>query len=249
MDSRILYCQYEWHHVETLVSLDAYGFRPESMRCSLRTRNTSLARHVCIQRVGAHTFTKTIWMNGSPLCPTLQRVFRSHACNQRVCLRCCWAVGAQNPILLWLQGSLLLAAGSPGERRSLPNARIMIHQPSGGYSVCFDPLYGLMEKSEHASKCFQAIYRHLSNTVRAFVDIPRRCWNRMNGRCEHNCEHKDIPLDINVCQGSTDSYSRSTPFDMISAGNHARTHADVPRFCSDWTFLKCSAEVEVSGFR
>jgi ATP-dependent Clp protease protease subunit len=29
-------------------------------------------------------------------------------------------------------GSLLLAAGSPGLRYSLPNARIMIHQPSGG---------------------------------------------------------------------------------------------------------------------
>ena len=29
-------------------------------------------------------------------------------------------------------GSLLLAAGTPGKRYSLPNARIMVHQPSGG---------------------------------------------------------------------------------------------------------------------
>ena len=29
-------------------------------------------------------------------------------------------------------GSLLLAGGSPGERRCLPNSRIMVHQPSGG---------------------------------------------------------------------------------------------------------------------
>ena len=29
-------------------------------------------------------------------------------------------------------GAFLLAAGSPGKRRALPNARIMIHQPSGG---------------------------------------------------------------------------------------------------------------------
>jgi ATP-dependent Clp protease protease subunit len=29
-------------------------------------------------------------------------------------------------------GAFLLAAGTPGKRRSLPNARIMIHQPSGG---------------------------------------------------------------------------------------------------------------------
>jgi len=30
-------------------------------------------------------------------------------------------------------GSLLLCAGAPGKRFSLPNSRIMIHQPSGGY--------------------------------------------------------------------------------------------------------------------
>jgi len=30
-------------------------------------------------------------------------------------------------------GSLLLAAGEPGMRYALPNSRIMIHQPSGGY--------------------------------------------------------------------------------------------------------------------
>ena len=33
-------------------------------------------------------------------------------------------------------GSLLLAAGAPGMRRALPNSRIMIHQPSGGFLVC-----------------------------------------------------------------------------------------------------------------
>jgi ATP-dependent Clp protease protease subunit len=30
-------------------------------------------------------------------------------------------------------GSLLLAAGAPGKRYCLPNARVMIHQPLGGY--------------------------------------------------------------------------------------------------------------------
>jgi ATP-dependent Clp protease, protease subunit len=30
-------------------------------------------------------------------------------------------------------GSLLLAAGAPGKRLSLPNSRILIHQPSGGF--------------------------------------------------------------------------------------------------------------------
>ncbi|XP_065431806.1 ATP-dependent Clp protease proteolytic subunit, mitochondrial [Chrysemys picta bellii] len=43
-----------------------------------------------------------------------------------------------NPICTWCvgqaasMGSLLLAAGSQGMRHSLPNSRIMIHQPSGG---------------------------------------------------------------------------------------------------------------------
>jgi ATP-dependent Clp protease protease subunit len=31
-------------------------------------------------------------------------------------------------------GSFLLMAGEKGQRISLPNARIMVHQPSGGYS-------------------------------------------------------------------------------------------------------------------
>ncbi|XP_075215194.1 caseinolytic protease proteolytic subunit [Lycorma delicatula] len=44
------------------------------------------------------------------------------------------------PIATWCVGqacsmaSLILAAGAPGMRHSLPNARIMIHQPSGGVS-------------------------------------------------------------------------------------------------------------------
>jgi len=38
-----------------------------------------------------------------------------------------WCVGQAASM-----GSLLLAAGSPGMRYSLPNSRIMVHQPSGG---------------------------------------------------------------------------------------------------------------------
>lgn len=48
------------------------------------------------------------------------------------------------PIATWCvgqaasMGSLLLAAGAQGMRHSLPNARIMIHQPSGGAQVNSD---------------------------------------------------------------------------------------------------------------
>ena len=47
----------------------------------------------------------------------------------------------QSPVATWCggqacsMGSLLLAAGATGMRYSLPNARIMIHQPSGGAQV------------------------------------------------------------------------------------------------------------------
>uniref|UniRef100_A0A1I8MDH5 ATP-dependent Clp protease proteolytic subunit n=1 Tax=Musca domestica TaxID=7370 RepID=A0A1I8MDH5_MUSDO len=41
-----------------------------------------------------------------------------------------WCVGQASSM-----GSLLLTAGAPGMRYSLPNARIMIHQPSGGAQV------------------------------------------------------------------------------------------------------------------
>lgn len=48
------------------------------------------------------------------------------------------------PIATWCvgqacsMGSLLLAGGSPGMRYSLPNSRIMIHQPSGGAQVIYE---------------------------------------------------------------------------------------------------------------
>ncbi|XP_039909760.1 ATP-dependent Clp protease proteolytic subunit, mitochondrial-like [Hirundo rustica] len=43
---------------------------------------------------------------------------------------CTWCVGQAASM-----GSLLLAAGAPGLRHALPNARIMVHQPSGGARV------------------------------------------------------------------------------------------------------------------
>ena len=43
---------------------------------------------------------------------------------------CTWCVGQAASM-----GSLLLAAGQPGMRHALPNARIMVHQPSGGARV------------------------------------------------------------------------------------------------------------------
>ena len=41
-----------------------------------------------------------------------------------------WCIGQASSM-----GSLLLASGEKGMRTALPNARIMVHQPSGGYQV------------------------------------------------------------------------------------------------------------------
>ena len=38
-------------------------------------------------------------------------------------------------------GSLLLCAGEKGMRYSLPNSRIMLHQPSGGAQVLENSLF------------------------------------------------------------------------------------------------------------
>jgi ATP-dependent Clp endopeptidase proteolytic subunit ClpP len=57
------------------------------------------------------------------------------------------------PIATWCVGqacsmaSLLLAAGAPGMRHALPNARIMIHQPSGGVQVIICRLVPLSAKT------------------------------------------------------------------------------------------------------
>jgi hypothetical protein len=43
--------------------------------------------------------------------------------------------------------SLLLAAGERGQRRSLPNSRIMLHQPSGGFQARGLQLLACMQSS------------------------------------------------------------------------------------------------------
>ena len=52
---------------------------------------------------------------------------------------CTWCVGQAASM-----GSLLLAAGQPGMRHALPNARIMVHQPSGGARVRSGGLCGVI---------------------------------------------------------------------------------------------------------
>lgn len=61
------------------------------------------------------------------------------------------------PVATWCVGqaasmaSLLLTAGCPGMRHSLPNSRIMVHQPSGHATVSV--INHLGWKSRYSVKC------------------------------------------------------------------------------------------------
>jgi ATP-dependent Clp protease protease subunit len=55
-------------------------------------------------------------------------------------------------------GSLLLAAGSPGQRFALSNARIMVHQPSGGYQGQVTDIMIHARESEALKRRLNEIY-------------------------------------------------------------------------------------------
>lgn len=58
--------------------------------------------------------------------------------------------------------SLILAAGSPGMRNSLPNARVMIHQPSGGAQV---------HMLNNCIECLEISYEELQELVISFCEM------------------------------------------------------------------------------
>lgn len=68
--------------------------------------------------------------------------------------------------------SLLLAAGAPGQRRALPNARVMIHQPSGGAHGQASDI------AIHASEILSLRKRlnllYVQHTARPLADVERR---------------------------------------------------------------------------
>ena len=70
------------------------------------------------------------------------------------------------PIATWCvgqacsMGRLLLAAGSPGMRHSLPNSRIMVHQPSGGVQGQATDILIHAEEILKLKKQINRIYSH-----------------------------------------------------------------------------------------
>jgi ATP-dependent Clp protease protease subunit len=63
-------------------------------------------------------------------------------------------------------GSLILMAGEPGLRASLPNASIMVHQPSGGYQGKVSDIERHAEDMIKTKRRIVALYaRHCGRTV------------------------------------------------------------------------------------
>ncbi|EBA02614.1 MAG: ATP-dependent Clp protease proteolytic subunit [Paracoccaceae bacterium] len=68
-------------------------------------------------------------------------------------------------------GSLLLAAGEPGMRYSLPNSRIMVHQPSGGYQGQATDIMIHAAETQKLKDRLNGIYvKHTGQTMKKVVD-------------------------------------------------------------------------------
>ena len=63
-------------------------------------------------------------------------------------------------------GSLLLAAGEKGSRYSLPNSRIMVHQPSGGFQGTASDILIHAQETEKLKRRLNEIYvKHTGRTL------------------------------------------------------------------------------------
>ncbi len=72
-------------------------------------------------------------------------------------------------------GSLLLAAGEKGMRYSLPNSRIMIHQPSGGYQGQATDIMIHAEETLKLKRRLNEIYvRHTGQKLKAVEEALER---------------------------------------------------------------------------
>ncbi len=72
-------------------------------------------------------------------------------------------------------GSLLLAAGEAGMRFSLPNSRIMVHQPSGGYQGQATDIMIHAQETQKLKDRLNAIYvKHTGQPLEKVVDALER---------------------------------------------------------------------------
>ena len=72
-------------------------------------------------------------------------------------------------------GSLLLTAGEPGMRFSLPNSNIMVHQPSGGYQGQATDIMIHARHTERLKRRLNEIYvKHTGQTLKKVEEALER---------------------------------------------------------------------------
>lgn len=72
-------------------------------------------------------------------------------------------------------GSLLLAAGAKGMRYSLPNSRVMVHQPSGGYQGQATDIMIHAQETQKLKRRLNEIYvKHTNNDYETVVGALER---------------------------------------------------------------------------
>ena len=67
-------------------------------------------------------------------------------------------------------GSLLLCAGEKGQRYSLPNSRVMVHQPSGGFQGQATDILIHARETEKLKRRLNEIYVHHTGQSLAEVE-------------------------------------------------------------------------------
>lgn len=91
-------------------------------------------------------------------------------------------------------GAVLLAAGSPGKRLVLPNSRVMIHQPSGGFQgQASDIEIHAKEMSKIRERLNTILAKHTSQPVRRIAkDVERDYFLSAQEACEYGLVDKVI---------------------------------------------------------
>src|SRR3954470_10822449 len=66
-------------------------------------------------------------------------------------------------------GSLILTGGAPGKRAALPNSRILVHQPSGGFQGQATDIAIHAEETLQLRRCMEEIYAEHTGRTRAEI--------------------------------------------------------------------------------
>ena len=80
-------------------------------------------------------------------------------------------------------GSLLLCAGQPGHRFSLPNSRVMVHQPSGGFQGQATDILIHARETEKLKRRLNEIY--VKHTGRTLEEVEQALVGGVHERIRH----------------------------------------------------------------